>query len=244
MTLAFTPPSLALSVAKPPEGDHWLHEIKFDGYRIQAIVENGSARLMTRSGRDWTMRFGSLARAVAALPVASAVIDGEAVVLDGKGVSRFEMLQAELKLAASDHIVLMTFDLLHLDHHDIGRRPLLERKALLVDIFARRSPTHGRIHFVDHMTGNGRKMLAEACIMGLEGIVSKRGDRPYRSGRHSDWTKTKCANRAHSLSWATPHRKTRTPRRRPVARLLRREFAYLCRQGWDRIQGRRGASHG
>ena len=116
--LAFTPPCLAESARVPPNGADWVHEIKFDGYRVQALVENGAVRLLTRNALDWTSRFGKVAE------VRSAVIDCEAVVLDQRGISRFSRLQSELKKGAAAHVHMMAFDLLHLDGRFLASRPL------------------------------------------------------------------------------------------------------------------------
>jgi bifunctional non-homologous end joining protein LigD len=190
--LAFTPPCLASPVLDPPEGSNWVHEIKYDGYRVQALVEHGRVRILTRTGLDWTERFGVLVEDLATLRIASAAIDGEAVVLDERGVSRFQMLQAELKLGAAARIHMMAFDLLHLAGHDVTGLPLLERKTLLRHMLSSAPLPHGLLRYADHMTGPGGTILTNVCAMGLEGIVSKRLDRPYRSGRHADWTKSKC----------------------------------------------------
>lgn len=174
-----------------PEGEDWLHEIKFDGYRVQALIESGAARILTRSGLDWTTRFGDLAVQLAQLRIKSAALDGEAVVLDENGVSRFALLQAALGRADGAHVTMMCFDLMNLDGRNLTRLPLRERKAALAKLLAT-TPHAGRIRYVDHLWGHGQRVLAKVCDMGLEGIVSKHAGRPYRSGRHGDWTKTKC----------------------------------------------------
>lgn len=191
LPLTFTPPCLAAVAAEPPAGKEWVHEVKFDGYRVQALVEAGGVRILTRTGLDWTGRFGVLAEDLAALGCVAA-IDGEAVVVDEQGVSRFQMLQAELKKGAGARIQLMAFDLLHLDGRPLAARPLVERKFMLRGALERRALPHGLLRFSDHIAENGPGFLAEACRSGLEGIISKRGDLPYRSGRHGDWTKSKC----------------------------------------------------
>ena len=190
--LAFTPPCLARATHHPPSGDNWVHEIKFDGYRVQVLIENGEARLLTRNALDWTPRFGRVTKDFAALGVKSAAIDCEAVVLDTAGVSNFSSLQAELKKGPTAHVHMMAFDLLHLDGRDLTTLPLLDRKAALDQLLARAKPPHGLLHYSAHMSGDGREILREACAMKLEGIISKRSDLPYRSGRNGDWTKSKC----------------------------------------------------
>lgn len=190
--LAFTPPCLALAMREPPHGDNWVHEIKFDGYRVQALFEGGKVRLLTRNALDWTRRFGVVATDFAALAVKSAVIDCEAVVLDARGVSNFSLLQAELKLGSAARIHMMAFDLIHLDGRALAKLPLLERKAALERLLSGGGSRSDLLRFSAHMAGDGRDVLRNACAMGLEGIISKRTDLPYRSGRNGDWTKSKC----------------------------------------------------
>ena len=190
--LAFTPPCLARGIAAPPHSHNWVHEIKFDGYRVQALIECGRVRLLTRNALDWTPRFGSVAKELAALPVKSAAIDGEAVVLDDAGASNFSTLQLELKKRSAARIQLMVFDLLHLNGDDTSKLPLLERKAALAAVHARVKLPLDHLRFSEHMNGVGADILRNACTMKLEGIISKRADLPYRSGRNGDWTKSKC----------------------------------------------------
>lgn len=189
--LVFTPPCLALAAREPPAGVDWVHEIKFDGYRVQALIEDGAIRLLTRNALDWTPRFGKVAKDFAALPVRSAALDCEAVVLDERGVSRFSSLQSELKKGSAAHIHMMAFDLLHLDGRDLADQPLLARKRELQALFEKPSP-QDLLRYSQHMSGDGVEILRNACTMGLEGIVSKRTNLPYRSGRNGDWTKSKC----------------------------------------------------
>jgi bifunctional non-homologous end joining protein LigD len=187
----FIAPCLATLVSDPPDGENWVHEIKFDGYRIQAHVERGRVKLFTRSGQDWTPRFGALAKALGALKVKDALIDGEAVVMDEAGVSRFVELVADLKAGRSNRMVYYAFDLLHLDGSNLEGAALADRKARLAKVLES-APKGGAIRYSDHVQGDGRELLAKACSLGLEGIISKRTDKPYRSGRRDDWTKAKC----------------------------------------------------
>lgn len=190
--LEFTPPCLALATAEPPRGANWVHEIKFDGYRVQALIESGEVRLLTRNALDWTGRFGIVVKDFSALAVKSAAMDCEAVVCDRKGVSRFSALQAELKHGASARIEMRAFDLMHLDGKDLRKLPLLDRKAALERVLTTSKLQLGLLSLSDHTPGDGGAILKTACAMKLEGIVSKRGDLPYRSGRNGDWTKSKC----------------------------------------------------
>ena len=186
----FVEPCLATLVAKPPEGDDWVHEIKFDGYRIQARIDGDDVRLLTRSGLDWSERFGALHASLRKLYRGKALIDAELVVEDSSGHSSFSKLAAALKDGRSESFVLQCFDLLHLDGFDLRAVVLIDRKALLQQVLDRRAPPE--IRYSEHLTGDGARMLSEACRLGLEGIISKRASRPYRSGRHDDWLKSKC----------------------------------------------------
>ncbi len=187
----FVAPCLAQLAEKPPSGEQWIHEIKLDGYRLQAQVADGTVRLLTRRGEDWTHRFTSIARAMAGLPCSSAALDGEAVVLDADGRSRFELLVADLKTGRSNRSLLFAFDLLHLDGRNLAPLALIERKQLLQHLLA--APSHRTIvRYSDHLRAGGVALAVRACDLGLEGIVSKRTDKPYRSGRHGDWVKVKC----------------------------------------------------
>lgn len=187
----FIAPCLATLVGEPPTGPQWAHEIKFDGYRLQARIEDGEVRLLTRSGLDWTQKFGPLAQALVALKVKSAVIDGEVVVEDERGVSSFVELVADLKVKDSARMVFFAFDLMFFNGEDTRALPLAERKALLKRLLARRRKD-GSICFSDHVQGDGAIMLVEVCKLGLEGTISKRLDKPYRSGRGTEWLKAKC----------------------------------------------------
>ncbi len=187
----FVPPCLASLRDQPPEGRDWIHEVKFDGYRVQAVVAGGEARLLTRTGLDWTERFGSeLADACAGLPCESAVIDGEVVVLNDAGVSSFAELQAALSEGRRQTMVYYAFDLLHLDGEDLTGEPLVARKERLAALLEGADPA--RLRYSEHFAEPGEIMLAHACRMGLEGVISKRLDVPYHSGRRGDWIKAKC----------------------------------------------------
>jgi bifunctional non-homologous end joining protein LigD len=190
---ADAPFQLATLSAAPPDGPGWLHEIKYDGYRIRLAVEGGAARVLTRGGEEWSDRMGALARAAAALPVRSALIDGEAVVFGAEGTPDFGALQSALSSRHDERITYLAFDLLHLDGRDLRAEPLARRKELLASLLER-APA-GPIRYADHVGGSGREFLAASCSLALEGAVSKRADAPYRPGRTSDWRKTKCRAR-------------------------------------------------
>jgi bifunctional non-homologous end joining protein LigD len=191
----FVEPALATLRPKAPTGEAWLHEIKFDGYRIQAHLRGGEARLLTRSGLDWTDRFQPVADALGALP-ASAILDGEIVVEDASGVSDFSALQADLAEGRADRFAYYAFDLLHEAGDDLRPLPLTERKDRLAQFLAPLlSDAPAAIRYSEHFHEEGEVMLRHACRLSLEGLVSKRHNSPYRSGRSRDWIKLKCLNR-------------------------------------------------
>lgn len=189
--LRFIAPCLAQPAAVPPTGADWLHEIKYDGYRVQAHIDDGAVRLLTRRGLDWSGRFGRVEREFTRLGVRRAIIDGEAIVQDRRGVADFAALNVELDRGPSSRIAIMAFDLMHCDGRDWRRQPLASRKEKLRSILGRR-PAGALLHFSDHMSGDGATLFERTCEMGLEGLVSKRADSPYRSGRLGDWIKSKC----------------------------------------------------
>ncbi len=188
----FLPPSLATLHEEAPSGQGWVHEIKFDGYRIQARLDRGKVRLLTRKGLDWTEKFPNIAAAVKQLDASAALIDGEVVIADEKGISSFSGLQAALKAGEQKAFIYYVFDLLHIDGRDLTELPLVERKTALAQLVGH--DQHGAIRLSEHFEGSGNDVLHHACEMGLEGIVSKRADAPYRSGRGETFIKTKCEN--------------------------------------------------
>ena len=171
-----------------------MHEVKFDGYRLQAVLEKRHAVIRTRLGLDWTEKFPSLAKAIAGLPIESAVFDGEAVVEGRHGIADFAALQDALKSGRNDTIVFYVFDLLYLNGHDMKALPLLQRKEILEQVFSA-APPGGPLRYSAHFASGGEELLHHLCRLGGEGIVSKHTGKPYRSGRNGDWLKSKCANR-------------------------------------------------
>ncbi|MDR2877537.1 MAG: non-homologous end-joining DNA ligase [Chromatiales bacterium] len=213
----FMPPQLAAPVDTPPQGAHWLHEIKYDGYRVLILIASGQVRIDTRSGLDWTEKFPGIARACAELKAVDAIIDGEAVILDTQGISRFSLLQQAIKHHRAE-ILLMAFDLLQLDGEDLRPLPLLERKQRLKTLL-KNAPEE--LRYCDHQSGSGKAMLSAACAMGLEGIISKRDDLPYTAGRSPAWSKIHCICRAEFVIGGY---RPSSARDRPFASLLLGEY--------------------
>ncbi|MBA3042748.1 MAG: DNA ligase D [Alphaproteobacteria bacterium] len=189
----FVEPALATAVKTVPKGKRWLHEIKLDGYRMQAHLAKGKVTLLTRTGLDWTERFGkAIGKALAALPASEAVIDGEVVVENGAGTTDFSLLQADLSDGRTERFVFYGFDLLYLDGFDLRPAALSARKSALKGLMEKAGPP---LKFSDHFDESGDLVLKHACRLSLEGIVSKVADAPYRSGRGRDWVKSKCSAR-------------------------------------------------
>jgi bifunctional non-homologous end joining protein LigD len=187
-TPRFIPPQLCETSETPPEGAEWIYELKYDGYRLELATGADGARVYTRSGLDWTTRFPGLARAVFALPCRNALLDGEAVVFDEKGLSDFAALVAALEAGHSARVEFVAFDLLTLDEKDLRDAPLRERKKKLKALLATGG---GAIRYADDIEGDGARVFEQATDAGAEGIIAKRAGAPYRSGRYSDWLKIK-----------------------------------------------------
>jgi bifunctional non-homologous end joining protein LigD len=189
----FVPPQLATLKPHAPTASGWVHEIKFDGYRLQARLENGKVRLLTRTGLDWTERFGkAVPAALAALPARQAIIDGELVVEGSGGASSFAALQADLSAGRTDRFVFYAFDLLYLDGLDMRGVGLTDRKAALERLLENAPEA---LRYSGHFEEDGDLVLRHACRLSLEGVVSKRAGSAYHSGRNKDWIKSKCADR-------------------------------------------------
>jgi bifunctional non-homologous end joining protein LigD len=184
-------PQLCDEAADPPQGEGWIHEIKFDGYRTIAIIRDGEVKLLTRSGLDWTARYGQLADSFSALKVKQAIIDGEIVVVDEAGVSHFADLQQALSDHATERLTFFAFDLMYLDGHDLTRVPLHERRALLESVIAPAIGARSALQFSSSFEGSGAALYEQATDLGLEGIVSKRADAPYVQSRSKSWVKVK-----------------------------------------------------
>jgi bifunctional non-homologous end joining protein LigD len=189
---SFIEPQLASLAGHPPPGDAWVHEIKFDGYRLLARVDRGRVTLKTRTGLDWTTKFPSLKKALEVLPVVTAFLDGEVTVESERGTPDFAALQTDLSEGRSDRFLYYLFDLLHLDGADLKGASLLDRKAALARLLAGREG--GPLKYSEHFTERGEVVLRHACRLSLEGIVSKLKSAPYRSGRTKSWLKSKCVD--------------------------------------------------
>lgn len=189
-------PCLASLVDRPPKGPDWAFEVKWDGYRIAVHIEPGRVRILTRGGYDWTERFPTIVDDARRLAVKTAILDGEAVVLDDKGRSDFGMLQRALgrlpSAVEAGAIVFYAFDLLYLDGHDLRRLPLRERRRLLEPLVAARE---GAVRLSEELQADGDEFFRVACAHGLEGIIAKHIEKPYRSGRGEWWQKITCKSR-------------------------------------------------
>jgi bifunctional non-homologous end joining protein LigD len=177
----------------PPTGDRWLSEIKHDGYRVQAQLEGGRPRLFTRRGYDWTPRFAALAGALRELPANNLILDGEVIVQGETGVADFDALQADLAAGRSERMVYFAFDLLYLDGFDLRNAPLIERKRILAAMLD--EAKSDCFHIAQHLDVAPALVFEQARAMGLEGIVCKLRDAPYRSGARASWLKIKCVQR-------------------------------------------------
>jgi DNA ligase D-like protein (predicted ligase) len=187
----FIEPQLTLPVPKPPPGDGWAHELKFDGYRLHVRIKGPSVRLLTRNGLDWTYRYEAIRGAFASLKLKSAYIDGEVCALRPDGTSSFAELQAATDSRRSEHLTYLAFDLLFLNGKDLRARTLRERKRRLEQVIRDRD---AQIRFSDHIIGDGERFYEVACGHEAEGIVCKRLDAPYKSGDRGLWRKVRCVN--------------------------------------------------
>jgi bifunctional non-homologous end joining protein LigD len=185
-------PQLAVSGESAPEGDDWLHEVKFDGYRLLIFRSGETVTIRSRTGLDWTAKLPDIASAVRLRLPVDAVLDGEAVLLDSRGISDFQALQNAIHGRRSQSLVFFAFDLPWCDGQDLSRSPLEQRRALLAELVGRRQ--EGRLRFSEHIEGSGPAAFERACSAGLEGIVSKKRGSPYAMSRTASWVKVKCFN--------------------------------------------------
>ena len=200
-------PQLATLVDAAPSDPAWVFEIKYDGYRLEALIDRGKVRLLTRRGNDWTSRFPTLALRLARLPVRSATLDGEVVALDPSGKSTFSLLQQSLDAERSQELIYFAFDLLHLDGEDLRSLPLAERRRQLERLLrTARATDRGVVRLGQRLEGDGPVLLRAACRLGLEGIIAKRNDARYVSTRGPAWVKVKCGHRQEFVvvGWTPP----------------------------------------
>ncbi len=196
-------PQLTQLVDAAPDGDQWLHEIKYDGYRMHARLDGGAVKLLTRTGLDWTHKYPAIAKAVAELDARHAYLDSELCGVGPDGTTSFNIVQLASDSGNAAALVFFLFDLLTLDGEDLRPRPLIERKERLRTLLANAAPC---LHYSDHVTGQGPAFFDKACAMHVEGVVSKRVDAPYTPGNRGLWRKVKCLNRAEFvvIGWTEP----------------------------------------
>jgi bifunctional non-homologous end joining protein LigD len=196
-------PQLTKLVDEAPTGDGWLHEIKYDGYRMHARIDAGRAQLLTRTGLDWSHRYRATIERLRALPVKNAYLDCELCALRADGVPAFSRLQAAMDEGRTDELILFVFDLLYLDGESTAALPLIQRKDLLHTLLACEVPG---LRYSEHVVSDGPRFREHACKLGLEGVISKRADRPYVPGDRGIWVKSKCLNREEFVvvGWTDP----------------------------------------
>ncbi|PDT34001.1 MULTISPECIES: non-homologous end-joining DNA ligase [Sinorhizobium] len=237
-------PCLAMLVDRPPPGPDWAFEVKWDGYRLAVHIEPSRVRIITRGGYDWTDRFPSIAAEARLLGLKTAILDGEAVVLDGHGRSDFGMLQRALgRLPTTQgpgEIILYTFDLLYLDGCDLRRLPQRERRRLLEQVVP--VDRNGAIRLSEEVPADGDEFLRVACAHGIEGIVAKHHERPYRSGRRPDWLKITCTRRdSFAIVGFEPSTVPGAIGRLLLAARRGGELVYVggCGTGWTQAESRK-----
>jgi ATP-dependent DNA ligase len=186
-------PQLTQLVDAAPKGEQWLHEIKYDGYRMHARLDRRAVTLLTRTGLDWTHKYRAIAKALAELDARQAYLDGELCGVGPDGITSFNIVQLASDSGHAAALAFFLFDLLYLDGEDLRPRPLIERKERLGTFLANAAPC---LHYSDHLVGQGPAFYEKACAMHVEGIVSKRIDAPYTPGNRGLWRKVKCLNRA------------------------------------------------
>jgi bifunctional non-homologous end joining protein LigD len=190
----FTPPQLATLVKEPPTGGEWLHELKFDGYRMLCYIDRGRATFWSRNGKDWTNKFQNVIKAIrSSVNATTAILDGEIVIVDAQGRSSFQKLQQSMGKGITSGFAYEVFDLIYLDGYSLTQTPLIKRKELLKTIIA--SDSRGVIRYSEHIQGRGDEFFKQACKHDIEGIVSKLADSTYEPTRTRSWLKVKCNKR-------------------------------------------------
>jgi len=234
----FIPPQLCVLEKEPPDGDSWLHEVKFDGYRLEAHKNGKRIKLFTRRGNDWTDKFPGIARAFAKLSAKTAILDGEAIVPGENGNGDFKLLQQVLSGDSDEEILYFAFDLLYLNGKDLRGLPLESRKELLKNLLSKQNA----VHYSEHVIGNGHQLLEQSCGMHLEGVVSKLINSKYKSERAPDWVKSKCSNRQEFVigGFTPPTHKSRGIGALFIGYNKGGELLYAGKvgTGWNEIEGR------
>lgn len=203
----FIAPQLATLVDEPPEGEEWLHELKFDGYRMLCHLSRGQVRFWSRNKKDWTDKFPNLVKTLKTFPATSAILDGEVVIVDKVGRSSFQDLQQSMRISGTAAFVFQIFDLIYLDGYDLTASPLVQRKRLLEELLGSikgKTP----LHYSEHVEGSGEEFFRQACEYKIEGIISKLAQSPYQSTRNRNWLKVKCIKRQEFvIAGYTPSKK-------------------------------------
>ncbi len=224
-------PQLASEADAPPRTPGWIHEIKYDGYRTLVFIEAGKVRLVTRNGHDWTHRYGQLARAFEALPCKNAVLDGEVVVQDARGVTSINLLEQALSEGTDHAFTYFAFDLVHLDGFDLSAAKLVDRKAALEGLVGPLIDERSAIQFSDHVEGEGDALFAQASRLGLEGIVSKKADARYQQTRSQTWVKVKRVEIGEFVAVGFMSNMPKAASSLIVAEERDGELVYACRVG-------------
>ncbi|HXU36908.1 MAG TPA: non-homologous end-joining DNA ligase [Blastocatellia bacterium] len=203
----FVSPQLATLVKEAPPGDEWLHELKFDGYRMLCRIGHGKVRFWSRNRVEWTAKFPSIARAMQSIAATSAIFDGEVVVMDSRGRTSFQRLQQAMGKGGSAEFIYEVFDLVYLDGFNLAKTPLIERKRLLKKLLGA-TDASGPLRYSDHIEGSGAEVFKQACRKGTEGIVSKLATSTYDSARNRNWQKVKCSKQQEFvIAGYTPSKK-------------------------------------
>lgn len=189
-------PQLATLVTHAPEGEQWLSELKYDGYRALTQIHQGKVKMFSRNGHDWSAKWPALVKALSAVPAGSAWLDGEVVAIQADGSISFQALQNAVRLGKEANLAYFIFDLLYLDGHDVTHLPLRQRKELLQALLDQLTASKDNpLHYSDHMAGHAQEAFNHACLHGLEGIIVKHADSSYQQQRSRDWLKVKCGQR-------------------------------------------------
>ena len=224
-------PQLATPAEAAPKGKGWIHEIKYDGYRTLVFFENGKARLITRNGHDWTNRYSALAKAFEKLPCKSAILDGEVVVQDPRGMTSINLLEHALSEGDSHSMTYFAFDLCYLDGHDLSGARLIDRKQALEGLIGPLVDARSPIQISDHVDGDGAALFAQASRMGLEGIVSKKADARYVQARSASWLKVKRVDVGSFVVVGFLSNRPKTASSLLLAEERGGELVYACRVG-------------